>query len=74
MTIDPSGLLPLLPVLLIGLAIVLVAYALWSDYQRPKKPIAVDHEHSHHGLIWTLLILMLPGICGPPADKARAAQ
>jgi len=59
MPLDLGDLAPRLTLALIGLAMVLVAYALWSDYRRrPTKPIAVDHEHNHHGLIWTLPILM----------------
>lgn len=64
-TIDVD-LLPRLTVVLGGVALLVLVYALWREYRRrPTKPIAVDHDHNHHGLIWTLLILMLLGICGP---------
>jgi hypothetical protein len=65
-TLNSGDLLPWLTLLLLGVAIVIVAYAVWRDYRRqPGRPIAVDHDHNHHGLIWFLLILMLLGICGP---------
>ena len=55
-----------IPIVLILVAIALVIFALLRDYARtPKLPIAKDHDHDHHRLIWTLLILMLLGICGP---------
>lgn len=41
-------------------AAAIIVFALLRDYARaPKVPIAKDHGHDHHGLIWTLLILML---------------
>jgi|GEM_PF-3380457 len=59
-------LLTRLTVPLLGVAIAVIAYALWREYRRKAgRPIAVDHDHNHHGLIWFLLILMLLGICGP---------
>jgi hypothetical protein len=57
--------LSFLPIVAIVAAIALIVFALLRDYARPKRPIAKDHDHDHHGLIWTLLILMLLGICGP---------
>jgi hypothetical protein len=32
---------------------------------RAKVPIARDHDHDHHRIIWLLLVLLLLGICGP---------
>jgi hypothetical protein len=59
-----------LPIVVILLAIALVIFALLRDYARtPKLPIAKDHDHDHHRLIWTLLILMLLGICGPSSRQ-----
>ena len=55
-----------LSIVAILVAIALIVFALLRDYARtPKLPIAKDHDHDHHRLIWTLLILMLLGICGP---------
>jgi hypothetical protein len=58
--------LGVLPIVVILAAMALIAFALIRDYARaPRLPIAKDHDHDHHRLIWTLLILMLLGICGP---------
>jgi hypothetical protein len=55
-----------LPIVLILVAMALIVFALLRDYARaPRLPIAKDHDHDHHRLIWILLILMLLGICGP---------
>ena len=63
---DPVDLLPRLTVLLLGVAIVIIGYSVWRDYRRQRsRPIALDHDHNHHGLIWVLLVLLLLGICGP---------
>ena len=61
-----DSLLANVPIVLILVAIALIVFALLRDYARaPKLPISKDHGHDHHRLIWTLLILMLLGICGP---------
>jgi len=66
MTFGPGGpgeltyILAILAAVVIGLLIVEM-----RGGGRAKVPIARDHEHDHHRIIWLLLILLLLGICGP---------
>ncbi|MEA2661947.1 MAG: hypothetical protein QOH08_1519, partial [Chloroflexota bacterium] len=63
MTIGPellTFLLAILAAVVVGLLIVDM-----RGGRGAKVPIARDHDHDHHRIIWVLLVLLLLGICGP---------
>jgi hypothetical protein len=63
MTFGPGELtyiLAILAAVVIGLLIVEM-----RGGGRATVPIARDHDHDHHRIIWLRLILLLVGICGP---------